>query len=195
MRETDSWPIIPAKWFQKTDRALPYRNVRLIVIHDMEAPEKGTTAEDVARYFAETTRRASAHICVDNNSIVQCVPDRDIAYGAPGANHDGIQIELAGYASQDRAHWLDDYGLALMEKAANATAQYCLKFTIPVQHLTNAELKGGSKGIVGHYQVSAVYKESDHQDPGLGFPWDYFMMRVETHRWQLSHTIQTGLKK
>lgn len=175
--ETDSWPYIQAKNYRKANRKVG--DVRVVVIHDMEAPEKNTTAEAVARYFATTSRPASAHINVDNDSIVQCVWDKDIAYAAPGCNHDGIQIELAGYARQTRAEWLDAYSKAVLELAARATAQYCLKFHLPVKKLSVAELKAGHKGIVGHVDVSNAYKKSSHYDPGKNFPWDYFIERVK----------------
>src|SRR3954454_6387676 len=79
----------------------------LVVIHSMEAPEKGETAEDVGHFFEKPSTRASAHYCVDNNSIVQCVQERDVAWAAPGANHDGVQIEHAGYARQTLREWED----------------------------------------------------------------------------------------
>lgn len=175
--ETDNWPVIKARWFTKLQPA-QRRIVRVIVIHDMEAPETSKTAENVARYFATTDTQASAHLCIDNDSIVQCVMDNDVAWAAPGANSDGIQIELAGYGSQSRADWLDNYSEDLLKLAADAAAQYCLKYNIPPVHLTNDQLSKGAKGIVGHYQVSAVYRKSDHTDPGVGFPWDYFICLV-----------------
>lgn len=184
MVDTDVWPMIKAKWY--TAVAEP-RKVRLIVIHDMEAPEGPLTAENIARYFADPRDRygkpvkASAHINIDNNSIVRCVDDNNVAYAAPGANNDGIQIELAGYGKQTRAEWLDAYGLQLLNLAANATAQYCLKFGIPIRQLTNTQLQKGSWGIIGHYQASAVYKRSTHTDPGKGFPWDRFIPTVAAY--------------
>lgn len=180
MTETQRWPMVPAKWFTAVPQTKP-RRVRLIVIHDMEYFERGDSAEVIAKDFATrpATSKASAHICVDNNSIVQCVRDRDVAYAAPGANRDGIQIELAGYGKQTREEWLDYYGIALLALASDAVAQYCIKYGIPAVHLTNAQLKAGKPGIVGHYQVSAVYKKSDHTDPGKDFPWDYFTKSVE----------------
>lgn len=48
--ETDNWPFVPAKFFRKTDGE--YR-VRLIVIHSMEFPEKGDTAEECAKLFQD----------------------------------------------------------------------------------------------------------------------------------------------
>lgn len=181
MRETDNWPFVKARWYTPVVGAP--RSVRLIVIHDMEYPEVMTAAEDVARYFASTATHASAHICVDADSIVQCVKDRDVAWAAPGANNDGIQVELAGYGRQTRADWLDVYSTALLNKAADAVAQYTLKYPhIPIKHLTNDELRNGRAGIIGHYQASAVYKGSDHTDPGPNFPWDVFLPLVVARR-------------
>lgn len=179
MRETDNWPFIEAKWYQKWE-APTRRPVRVVVIHDMEFVEKADSAEVIAHDFAtrKADNKGSAHINVDNNSIVQCVRDNDIAFAAPGCNADGIQIELAGYMKQSPAEWLDTYGIALLALGADATAQYLLKYNLPPIHLSNAQLLAGQKGIVGHAQVSQVYKKSTHQDPGPNFPWTYFMNHV-----------------
>jgi N-acetyl-anhydromuramyl-L-alanine amidase AmpD len=176
--ETDPFPFVKARFFKETPGK---RQVRLIVIHSMEAPEKGDTAENVAAFFhGGIDHPASAHLCIDNNSIVQCVLDNDIAFAAPGANNDGVHLELAGFARQSEGEWLDEYGKSLLEKAADAAAQYCLKYDIPVKHLTNAELANkANRGIVGHVQVSEVFKKSTHTDPGKGFPWEFFLERVK----------------
>jgi N-acetyl-anhydromuramyl-L-alanine amidase AmpD len=177
--ETDSWPFVPAKHFTRVDGK---RAVRLIVIHDMEFKETANAAEVIARDFATSDRVASAHICVDSDSIVQCVLDNNVAFAAPGANNDGIQIELTGFAKQTRAEWLDPFGVLLLDRGADATAQYCLKYDIPVRQLTNDQLADKSqRGIVGHRQVSQVFKKSDHMDPGPNFPWDFFLDRVQKH--------------
>lgn len=182
MRETDKWPFVKARWFTKYPTGQK-RTPRLIVIHDMEYPEVMTAAEDVARYFATTTTEASAHVCVDADSIVQCVYDNDIAWAAPGANSDGLQIELAGYGRQTRADWLDVYSTALLARAADVVAQYTMKYTnIPIRRLTNAELLAGRAGIIGHHQASEVYHKSDHTDPGPNFPWDVFIPLVVARR-------------
>ncbi len=171
-----NWPFIQARDFL----SLPVgaRTHRIVVLHDMEAVESDSTAENVARYFQHPDYPSSAHVCVDNNSIVQCVLDKDVAYAAPGCNRDGIQVELAGFGSQTRTQWLDVYSVGVLALAADATSQYCLKFNLPAVHLTNAQLKAGKKGIIGHYQASEVYKRSDHSDPGMAFPWDVFIAMV-----------------
>lgn len=177
-----SWPYIPARWCTKMEPGLR-RAVRVIVIHAMDAPEKGDTAESVARYFEtlpDSEGKKSAHVCVDNNSTVQCVWDNDVAYAAPGANHDGIQIELAGFTSQSAAEWADEYSTATLAEAARAAAYYCRKYRIPAVHLTNEQLRNDGRGIVGHYQVTAVYPTlgHGHTDPGPGFPWTAFVGMV-----------------
>lgn len=174
--ETELWPFVQAKYFGVKRSKPP----RLVVIHDMEFPEKLSAAEDVARYFAGgPPAKSSAHICVDSDSIVQCVKDSFVANAAPGANHDGIQIELAGYARQTRGEWRDKYSLALLSLAADAVAQYCLKYDIPAVRLTDQQLRAGNRGIVGHDQVSRVYQRSDHTDPGPNFPWARFVLYVK----------------
>jgi hypothetical protein len=176
MYETTAWPFVPARDFLSHSGP---RAVRLIVIHDMEAVEGPQTAENVAKYFQNPDKPSSAHICVDNNSIVQCVHDSDVAYAAPGANKDGIQIELAGYGYQTRTEWLDSYGIALLALGSDAVAQYCLKFSVPPIKLTVGQVADGvTKGICGHVDVTNAFHQSDHQDPGPDFPWDYFINSV-----------------
>lgn len=181
--ETDNFPFVKARFF--TPFGTGRRTVRVIVIHTMETSERDGIAQDIARDFANRPpdNKASAHLCIDNKTIVQSVKDNDVAFAAPGANSDGIHLELAGRARQNAADWKDAYSTAVLENAANAAAQYCLKYEIPVKKLSNAELGNKlTKGLVGHVQVSQVFKLSTHTDPGESFPWDHFLERVEFFR-------------
>lgn len=154
--------------------------LRLVVWHDMEAPEATTTAENIAHYFAKPTTRASAHICVDQDSVVECVKPDDTAWAAPGANSDGYQIELAGYARQSREEWLDAASQATIANAARAVAPVMRAHNIPARWLTDAQLRDGkSKGMVTHAQVSRVFRKSDHTDPGSHFPEDFCLAQVQ----------------
>lgn len=172
-----SWPFIPAKW--RTIVPLK-RTIRVIVIHCMEAPEKGQTAENVGRYFQRGEARASAHIGVDADSVVRYVADNDVAWAAPGVNNDGIHIELAGLSSQTAEDWQDRFSTLMLERAADVVAGYCLKYDIPVDHLSSQELKDRKKGIIGHRDATAVYKpNAGHSDPGPFFPWIFFLARVK----------------
>jgi N-acetyl-anhydromuramyl-L-alanine amidase AmpD len=171
-------PFVPAKYFGNVDR----KRVDLIVMHSMEASEKGDTAESCARYFANmpASKKASAHYCVDNNSIVQCVQTNDVANAAPGSNHNGIHIELAGYARQTAAEWLDEYSRAMLQNAANLCGLVlCPKWNIPIVYVSAGGLKAGRRGFTTHAQVSEAFRRSSHWDPGPGFPMADFLKLVQ----------------
>jgi peptidoglycan hydrolase-like protein with peptidoglycan-binding domain len=154
--------------------------LRVIVWHDMEAPEKSTTAESVAHYFATTDREASAHVCADPDSVVECVKVEDTAFHAPGANSDGYGVELAGYARQSPAEWRDATSKATIHQAAVHVAPIMREHGIPAKWLTDAELAGGTaKGMTTHAQVTRVFKKSTHTDPGAGFPADFVLAEVQ----------------
>lgn len=147
------------------------RPVRLIVWHSMEMAEGANTAEACAQMFHTTTRDASAHICVDTNTVVECVKPGDTAWAAPGANADGYQIELNGFAAQSSNAWTDAASDATIKNACAAVAPIMRDFGIPVKWLTDDELRGGKvKGMSTHAQVSRVFKLSTHWDPGPNFP-------------------------
>lgn len=166
-------PFIQAKHYTPVSEDHP-RKVRLIVIHSMESEEKGETAENVARYFQTTEKPASAHYNIDNNSVVQCVQCKDVAYGAPGANRDGIHLEHAGRAKQTAAQWNDEYSSAMLKLSAEVCAMLCKKFGIPPVWLSPADLAAGKKGLTSHANVTlwqkSLGKPGSHTDPGEGFP-------------------------
>ena len=176
--ETDNWDYIPAKWQRHWSTP---RSVKWVVIHDMEAPESEGRARACAKYFQDPPRPGSSHVTVDDTEVIQCVHDNDEAAGAVGANKLGVHIEIPGVAIQTPADWSDVYSTAAIENAADTAAQYCLKYEIPATHLTNDQLRAGEKGIVGHIQVSAVFPGTGHSDPGVNFPWEHFMDRVQAN--------------
>jgi N-acetyl-anhydromuramyl-L-alanine amidase AmpD len=152
-------------------------NITRVVIHDEEMPERPTTAEDCAAYFASSSSGGSAHYITDNDSEQHCVPDRRVAWHAP-PNSGSIGIEQSGYARQSRAEWLDDYSRRNIARTAARTAELCVRYGIPVRRLSVADLTAGARGICGHVDVSRAWGQSDHGDPGPNFPWDVFMSLV-----------------
>lgn len=174
------FPFLRAKHLRKTEG----RAVDLIVIHTMEAPEKGTTAENVAQFFRNPTVRkngilaevkVSAHYCIDSNSVVQCVRDQDVAFAAPGANRTGLQFEHAGFARQKAADWGDPFSTAMLALSAGVVAHKVEQFNIPVQWLSPQDLTRRKRGITSHANVSEAFKKSDHTDPGPHFPVDRYL--------------------
>lgn len=155
-----------------------------VVLHTMETPENSTVARNIATgWFSRVEAGTSAHYVVGDTEIFQCVNEGDYAWAAmTTGNAHGIHIEMAGRASQGRNEWFDDYSRTMLELVAALTADICARHGIPVRILTDAQLAAGEKGITSHAAISRVFRESDHTDPGYGFPWDYFLERVQAHR-------------
>lgn len=156
-------------------------DIRLIVIHTMQAAEKPNTARAVAKWFAgPLAPQASAHVCVDNSEVVLCVKATDVAWGAPHANRDGYHIEHAGFAEQNGSDWGDDYSSQVIRLSAAHAAEIAKIYDIPPRHLTIEEIADGvTKGFCGHIDVTAAFKtKGGHTDPGLSFPWNLYIARV-----------------
>ncbi len=154
----------------------------MLVLHSMEAPEKPGTARAVAKWFAGMLApKASAHYCVDSVEVVQCVRDQDVAWAAPGANRDGLHIELAGYAKQTEGEWEDLYSATMLAHAAKLCADLAIKWVIPVAKLTVEQVRDGkTRGFCGHVDVTHAFpKLGTHTDPGTSFPWAKFLLLVQ----------------
>lgn len=161
-----------ARNFTKANRT----NCDLIVCHDMEHPEMPGTAHDVAAWFAgPRAPEASAHWCVDDAQIWGCVHEKDVAWHAPGANRNGIGIELPGYANQTPADWADPYSEAVLRRAAALAADIAARWKIPLFYVDAAGLLAGHRGVTTHAQVSKAFKKSTHWDPGPNFPMNHFL--------------------
>lgn len=154
------------------------RRVDLILIHTMEFPEKGDAAEDVAKFFARPATKASAHFCIDSDSAVQCVNLKDVAWAAPGANHDGVQLEHAGFARQSPADWDDMYSRKMLARSAKIAASVVTEYDLPVTFLRAPDLAAGRRGISTHAEVSKAFRLSDHTDPGVGFPIQRYLAQI-----------------
>jgi hypothetical protein len=150
-----------------------------IVIHDMEAHETPTTAENTANYFATGAggRSVSSHYCADSNSVVQCVLLKDVAWtvGNRAGNYRGINWELSGFAAQTREQWLDEFGVAMFDQIAPIIRADAAEYGIPLQRRTIAELKAFEPGITSHNDLGKAFGGTDHTDPGPDFPWDYLL--------------------
>jgi N-acetyl-anhydromuramyl-L-alanine amidase AmpD len=144
----------------------------------MEIAERPDAAEICARWFRSPASRVSAHYCVDADTVVQCVREKDIAWHARGGHADSVGVELAGFARQTAKHWADRYSTAVLARAATLVADVCRRRRIPVRWLLADDLRADRRGITGHVEVSRAYGLSDHWDPGPGFPIEGFLDRV-----------------
>jgi N-acetyl-anhydromuramyl-L-alanine amidase AmpD len=154
------------------------RDVDVVVVHTMEMDEKGDTAESCAHYFSQSSAQVSAHYCVDSDSVVQCVKEDDVAWHAPGANHNGIGVEHAGRAAQTGRDWSDPYSTSMLALSAQLVGGICSRHKIPVVWLQPADLVAGKRGITSHANVSKAFKRGSHWDPGDAFPIERYLATV-----------------
>lgn len=156
-------------------------DIRYIVIHDAEAPSDA--ARGVANYGARTDRKVSWHVVTDDHILIRQLPDLVVSWTAPPLNDEGLHIEMCGYARYSKLDWYRHQ--ATLKRSAWQVARWCRAYKIPARWLTDAELRAGNvKGIVTHAQVSRVFRQSDHTDPGRNFPTRYFMYLVRRRlRW------------
>lgn len=154
-------------------------SIRLIVIHSGETGEGSTAAEGMGNWFADPAANASAHQGSDTDSVCTYLPDTATAWAAPGANHDGLHLELAGRAGQTSGQWADDASTKILANGATVVRAWCDRYGIPARWLTDTQLRDGtSRGLVTHAQVSRVFKGSTHWDPGPNFPKARFLELV-----------------
>lgn len=153
------------------------------VIHDMEASETPSCAENTANYFATGAggRSVSSHYCSDDNSVVQCVLLQNVAWtvGNRPGNNRGINWELCGFASQSTAQWLDPFGAAMFNRVVPIMRSDGIRYGIPPVRRTIAELRAFIPGVTSHNDLRLAFGGTDHTDPGANFPWAYFMALLQ----------------
>lgn len=151
----------------------------LIVIHATHGAEGDDKDETGALAITRPNAGKSWHYMIDANSITRSVPDELTAWHARRhGNRIGIGVELCGSADQTTEQWYDRASLPTLQLAARLCADLCLRWQIPPVFQDQRGLIAGRPGITTHAMVSAAWKESDHYDPGLGFPLGAFVDAV-----------------
>ena len=151
--------------------------IRYIVLHDGEVADGDHAAEIIGRIFENPGAGGSSHYGADNNSVQQYLSLDRIAWGAPPLNTAGIHVEQAGLARYSRQDWLAGY-IPMLLRVAELLAWLYQHYGVPLVHLSERELRAlgpdpkRPAGIVTHAQVTEVFKQSDHTDPGAGYPLD-----------------------
>src|SRR3990172_6695622 len=125
-------------------------SIRLVVLHSAE----GTTAAGVASFFAGSAQ-ASTQLAVDDKECWRMLPDLVVPWGAPGANSDGLHIEICGFAKWSREEWLKHE--PMLRRSAWKVAKWCWLYDIPVRWLSDKQLANGTAhGLTTHVQVANV---------------------------------------
>lgn len=178
---------------------MPYSSARtappwIVVIHTGEGI---LSRADMAR-FLDNNSGASAHAAGDAGGVqAPLVPYSRAAWTAGyTGNNAGLHIELCAFAMLTRDQWLSESDVtiwvpwvngnrtirsprSMLRHAAGWTRQMCDSFGIARRKVSAADLRAGRSGICGHADTSAAWGETDHTDPGTGFPWDVFISMVE----------------
>ncbi|RTL17889.1 MAG: hypothetical protein EKK55_21950, partial [Rhodocyclaceae bacterium] len=185
----DNLPQIPALYFHPgrfDSEAGAAVEPDLLVLHVFQASETSRTAENVGAYFKNPRdaqgrpRPASYHYGVDNDSVAQYVREADTAFHAPGANHNGIGLGMAGFSEQSPAEWGDGYSSAMLQLSARLAAWIIRRHGWQVRFLDAAALQRGERrGITTHWEVTKAYGRSTHTDPGKSFPMTAYLGMVQ----------------
>lgn len=205
MATSNDHPGLPFVQAQGYTRGRPDGPALWIAWHSMEASEWSGRAESTAAYFASPGdgRSVSAHHCGDDNSVIQCVDEDDSAWtvGNRPGNYRGVNIELAGFARQSRADWLDPFGVAMFARLAPIVAASMTRWHIPNRWCSVADLKAFRPGHTTHNDLRLAFGGTTHTDPGAGFPRDYVAQVLAAALNPMEddmatmYVIETGLEK
>ena len=70
------------------------QEVKAIIIHWTSSTGYNAKAENVIRYWNNTNRYGSAHYIVDEEKIINTIPETDIAYHVGGKNYTDLALDL-----------------------------------------------------------------------------------------------------
>lgn len=145
------------------------RTITNIVLH--YTGNKGPdTAKSNAAYFKTTKTQTSAHYCVDDANIYQCIELKNVAWHCGGSNYyhtcrnaTAIGIEMCCTAGNYKV------GAKTVENAAQLTAMLCMEFGVSADSV--------STFVIRHYDVT--HKSCPAQMAGKNnVEWGAFIARV-----------------
>lgn len=166
-------------WHMKFNFGRPRNtgSLRNVFIHTTENGPS-TSAEAVAN-FQITSQSGSYHELVDREKVLIENTDDWVTWSTGNLGNDiGLHISIVARAAMKRAEWLDEeqrYGT--LSRTARRVARWCRAYDIPPVFVDSAGLKAGKKGISTH-DAARVWGNTDHWDPGPGFPMDKFLELV-----------------
>lgn len=152
------------------------KTIKWIVVHDTE----GGSARSVASMFSKPSATASTHLVVDEVECIRMLDDKQIPWGAPGANTNGYHIEHVGFARWTRAEWLKRD--VTLRRGAYKAALRCVRYDIPARWVGPLGLRFGRRGLTTHADVSDWQDTpGGHTDPGANFPKDVYLTYVKQY--------------
>lgn len=152
----------------------PASALRLIVIHSTESD----SARSSAQYFQSPAASGATQVLLGEDGCYRSVDDLRIPAGAPGANEDGLHVEIAGYAKWTTEQWYRNAPGALAQLPGVLRA-WSDAYGIPLRYVDWQGLKRGERGVTTHADVTRAFSGgSGHMDPGKGFPLEDMLARA-----------------
>jgi len=142
------------------------KNLKWIVLHSTESD----SASGTVKYFQSPKSTGSAHFVVGEDGTYRTLPDEAQPWGAPGANAEGLHIEIVGHAKFTREEW--EERKKTLENVKRIVSSWGSKYNIPLKFVDADGLKAGNSGVTTHAEVSKAFHKSTHWDPGPNFPMD-----------------------
>lgn len=136
------------------------------------------TVPGLLTYLANIANGGSYHTVVGRGGETGRSNDDIYAPWAGGyqANRRGLHLCQLGWSVQSREEWLS-YG-AQLDATARILAHNAVLYGIPLVKLSAADIRAGKKGVCGHADTSAAWGETDHTDPGNGYPFDVVLAKA-----------------
>mgnify|MGYP000855249176 CR=1 FL=1 len=181
-----SGSAVPPKFDESDEIRSPYSGPRLadvlwFVLHT-EDGDSGS-ARNLARYLSNNDRQVSYHYTVDNDGHVYDVVDPALRANSvfePG-NSRSINLAFAGSkANWSRQTWFDRMQRG-MDIAAYIAVRDARRYGLRPQVISRAQADRWESGITDHGAIVEATHVGDHTDVGPGFPWDYFIRKVDEY--------------
>ncbi len=156
---------------------------RLLTVHTFEGQD--LSIERMMDYQSGRLahqRTGSYHVVIDAPGRSGRENDNPFIPWAAGwnGNRSALHVCLAGRAAFTRAEWLARP--AQLDTLARFLAFEGPNNRIPLARVAGAAVRTGT-GVCGHRDWSIAYpRDTDHTDPGDGFPWDYVLALAIRHR-------------
>lgn len=156
-----------------------------VVIHDSEGPDGSYDVlvrllslpgdRPIAGSNPPHKYGSSYHALTKNNAAAEYdqVLDADKGpFAAPPLNKTWWHICIPGYARQTRDEWLNDSSRQGILAVAEFIVDKAKVDGFPLERVNASDLKAGKGGYCAHADVSQAWDQTNHTDPGNGFPWD-----------------------
>ncbi|QXN74243.1 lysin A, N-acetylmuramoyl-L-alanine amidase domain [Gordonia phage ObLaDi] len=117
-----------------------------------------------------TGNRIGYHLCATGYASWRLALRRRLArVGSAPVLYDGICSAPATSRRRSGSTRWADYP-QMLDAMARDIAELSVAKNIPLVWLTPAQIRAGHKGLCGHAEISKAFGETDHTDPGTGFP-------------------------